>query len=200
MQRIIVKNFGPLKDIDLEIKDYMVFLGPQASGKSTLAKLIYGFKEVIRKCAFGNTTWTHELKENKVYFKINIEDWRFIFKNYFFTIVQSYSGYQIEYHFDTSFSVVLTDTEGEINVKFSDIFIHKLVEAEDNIRVDAQKKVNYNNFKDYPDGIMPDNILIEANQEKGNTTITLDYNSISFNEDLNFPYSVPDGYDRIIMN
>lgn len=46
MQRIIVKNFGPLKDIDLEIKDYMIFLGPQASGKSTLAKLIYFFREI----------------------------------------------------------------------------------------------------------------------------------------------------------
>lgn len=46
MQRIIVKNFGPLKDIDLEIKDYMIFLGPQASGKSTLAKLLYFFREI----------------------------------------------------------------------------------------------------------------------------------------------------------
>jgi predicted ATPase len=46
MQRIIVKNFGPLKDIDLKIKDYMIFLGPQASGKSTLAKLIYFFREI----------------------------------------------------------------------------------------------------------------------------------------------------------
>jgi len=46
MQRIIVKNFGPIKDIDLEIKDYMIFLGPQAAGKSTLAKLIYFFREI----------------------------------------------------------------------------------------------------------------------------------------------------------
>ena len=46
MQRIEVKNFGPLKDINLEIKDYMVFIGPQASGKSTLAKLIYFFWKV----------------------------------------------------------------------------------------------------------------------------------------------------------
>lgn len=61
-------------------------------------------------------------------------------------------------------------------------------------------KVNYTSFKDYPDGIMPENIFIEANQEKGSSTITLDYNSITFNEELNFPYSVPDGYERIIMN
>jgi AAA15 family ATPase/GTPase len=46
MQRIIVKNFGPLKDLDLEIKDFMVFIGPNASGKSTLAKLIYFFLKV----------------------------------------------------------------------------------------------------------------------------------------------------------
>lgn len=30
----------------MEIKDYMVFIGPQASGKSTLAKLIYFFSEI----------------------------------------------------------------------------------------------------------------------------------------------------------
>lgn len=46
MQRIEVKNFGPLTDITLDIKDYMIFIGPQASGKSTLAKLIYFFWEV----------------------------------------------------------------------------------------------------------------------------------------------------------
>lgn len=44
MQRIIVKNFGPLKDIDLEIKDFMLIIGPNASGKSTLTKLIYMFR------------------------------------------------------------------------------------------------------------------------------------------------------------
>ena len=57
MQRIEVKNFGPLKDITLDIKDYMVFIGPQASGKSTLAKLIYFFlklEEIIRKLIIIN--------------------------------------------------------------------------------------------------------------------------------------------------
>lgn len=40
-QRLIVKNFGSLKDVDIELKDIMVFIGPQASGKSTLAKILY---------------------------------------------------------------------------------------------------------------------------------------------------------------
>jgi predicted ATP-dependent endonuclease of OLD family len=45
-QRIIIKNFGPIKDVDLEINDFMVFIGPQASGKSTIAKLVYFFRSV----------------------------------------------------------------------------------------------------------------------------------------------------------
>ncbi len=42
--RLIVKNFGPLKDIDIILKNVNVFIGPQASGKSALAKLFTIFK------------------------------------------------------------------------------------------------------------------------------------------------------------
>ncbi|WP_409417273.1 AAA family ATPase [Flavobacterium sp. PS2] len=38
--KLIVKNFGPLKDIDIEVREMVTFIGAQASGKSTLAKLI----------------------------------------------------------------------------------------------------------------------------------------------------------------
>ncbi|GAB4408515.1 MAG: hypothetical protein OHK0039_11670 [Bacteroidia bacterium] len=46
MQKISIRNFGPIDEIDLEIKDFMVLIGPQASGKSTIAKLIYFFKSL----------------------------------------------------------------------------------------------------------------------------------------------------------
>lgn len=42
--RLIVKKFGPLKNIDVELKNVNVFIGPQASGKSALAKLFTIFK------------------------------------------------------------------------------------------------------------------------------------------------------------
>ncbi|SNR51881.1 AAA family ATPase [Flavobacterium sp. ov086] len=38
--KLIVKNFGPLKDINIEVREMVTFIGTQASGKSTLAKLI----------------------------------------------------------------------------------------------------------------------------------------------------------------
>lgn len=38
--KLIVKNFGPLKDIEIEVRKMVTFIGAQASGKSTLAKLL----------------------------------------------------------------------------------------------------------------------------------------------------------------
>jgi predicted ATP-dependent endonuclease of OLD family len=45
-EKLIVKNFGPLKDIDIELKDVNIFIGPTSSGKSTLAKLVAIFEDL----------------------------------------------------------------------------------------------------------------------------------------------------------
>lgn len=37
---LIIENFGPIKKAELDVKDMMIFIGKQASGKSTLAKII----------------------------------------------------------------------------------------------------------------------------------------------------------------
>ena len=37
--KLIVKNFGPIKHVDLDLRNVNVFIGPQATGKSALAKL-----------------------------------------------------------------------------------------------------------------------------------------------------------------
>lgn len=46
MQRIVIKNFGPIKDAEIEITPLLVLIGEQATGKSTIAKLIYFFKSL----------------------------------------------------------------------------------------------------------------------------------------------------------
>lgn len=48
MEKIIIHNLGPIKDCTLEIKDFTVFTGPQASGKSTIAKSVFFFKNIKR--------------------------------------------------------------------------------------------------------------------------------------------------------
>lgn len=46
MERIIIHKLGPIEHCELKIDDFMVFTGPQASGKSTLAKSIFFFKNL----------------------------------------------------------------------------------------------------------------------------------------------------------
>lgn len=40
MTRLEIKNIGPIKDIDIELNKINVLMGPQSSGKSTIAKII----------------------------------------------------------------------------------------------------------------------------------------------------------------
>ena len=60
-------------------------------------------------------------------------------------------------------------------------------------------EVNYANHLFYKEAILPSKINIAAFQNEKKTEINLDYTTITFNETLSFPYSVPDGYNRIII-
>ena len=46
MPKITINRLGPIEYYEAEIKDYMVVTGPQASGKSTVAKSIFFFKNI----------------------------------------------------------------------------------------------------------------------------------------------------------
>jgi hypothetical protein len=67
----------------------------------------------------------------------------------------------------------------------------------------AQKRnltVEYPNYAQHGVAFLPTAVLIEALHPKGKTNITVDYNSATFNEELSFPYSVPEGYERIFID
>ncbi|AFZ56480.1 AAA family ATPase [Anabaena cylindrica FACHB-243] len=46
MQRISIENFGPVKKFEADVTDVMLLIGPQASGKSTISKIIFIFKSL----------------------------------------------------------------------------------------------------------------------------------------------------------
>ena len=60
-------------------------------------------------------------------------------------------------------------------------------------------EVAYSESKMYNELVIPMNVLINTSQQKGKTEINLNYNTVSFNEQLSFPYSVPNGYKRILI-
>ena len=53
---IRISNFGGIKEMEMELKPINVIIGPQASGKSVTAKLLYFFKsffgEIFEKGVF----------------------------------------------------------------------------------------------------------------------------------------------------
>ncbi|MFD2942331.1 DUF4292 domain-containing protein [Flavobacterium notoginsengisoli] len=60
-------------------------------------------------------------------------------------------------------------------------------------------QIAYSDSKTFNQGTLPTSIEINALQPKGKTSINLNYNNISFNEELSFPYSVPSGYKKITI-
>lgn len=61
-------------------------------------------------------------------------------------------------------------------------------------------EIKYSDNKVFNQGTLPTSVEINAVQPKGETNINLNYNSISFNEELSFPYSVPSGYKKVIID
>ena len=60
-------------------------------------------------------------------------------------------------------------------------------------------EANYPNFQEFALAVLPASLTINALQKNEKTTIIIDYNSITFNEELYFPYSVPEDYERIFI-
>jgi hypothetical protein len=64
---------------------------------------------------------------------------------------------------------------------------------------DRKIEIGYSDNKVYNEMTLPSKVLINAMQPKKNAKINLEYNTITINEELSFPYSVPNGYKRIII-
>lgn len=55
MQKIVIKNIGPIKEFEMEVNKYNILIGEQATGKSTVAKSVYFFHTV--KTTILNYLW-----------------------------------------------------------------------------------------------------------------------------------------------
>lgn len=47
MKKLYIRNFGPVKDAEIEVKRFNMFIGEQSVGKSTIAKLITIFTDYL---------------------------------------------------------------------------------------------------------------------------------------------------------
>lgn len=80
MEKIVVENFWAIKKAEVEIKKFLILIGEQASGKSTLAKLIYFFKslqEDLLISIFNNKATDHLYSSSGLYFSIKDKFYNF---------------------------------------------------------------------------------------------------------------------------
>jgi predicted ATPase len=72
MQKIIIKNFGPISNAEIDIKKAVVLIGEQGSGKSTIIKLISSFMWLEKD--FYRSSITQEESVFSSFFKKNVKE------------------------------------------------------------------------------------------------------------------------------
>ncbi len=117
MNKITVQSYRQIKNLSIEIKDIMIFIGPQASGKSTLSKLIYFFNEIpiniilyINSLMDSNTAPSIKSLEERL-----IEDFYGIFG-----IDEQDNSSDVKYVYDTGRSIMVQGTSAGIHFVFCD--------------------------------------------------------------------------------
>ncbi len=69
-EKIVVRNFSVIDNIEIDVKKINILIGPQAAGKSVLAKLVYFFKTISSEMsvsiilAEGKRKLDHRLKQS----------------------------------------------------------------------------------------------------------------------------------------
>lgn len=71
IEKLEVKNFGPIAKAEIEIKPFMVFVGESGSGKSVILKLLSLFRWIIKKSNFKILSKSIGVKEELYRFKID---------------------------------------------------------------------------------------------------------------------------------
>ena len=108
------------------------------------------------------------------------------------------------------YSVIVEDNRYKLESESDENTIKKVFVEGSNFRISKQEifqkaqertlQIRYPDYLEYNHIALPSNMIIEAIQKKDKTNININYTSVSLNEDLSFPYSVPNGYERIFIN
>lgn len=145
-EKLIVKNFGPIKDAEIELGKVTVFIGEQASGKSVLAKLVAICKDI-------NSIDSESYFENKI-LEYNIvsflkKDTYLFFESDFCKI--NYSNDDFNFFTKDEYLATLDKTKQKVvnyNEKLTEIHqdLQKIIEKLDKSkRIESKPDENINN-------------------------------------------------------
>jgi len=121
-QRLEITNFGPVRKASIEIRPALILIGQQASGKSTVAKLIYFFQSLSAEFFSRYYQSSREGVDMAQDLIIPIRE-----KFYdFFGSTFHLPDFEIVYHYEDNRDLTLSLTVNKkINAHFSEVFFTK---------------------------------------------------------------------------
>ncbi len=117
-QKIIIEKFGPIKKVNLEIDNYLVLIGEQATGKSTIAKLIYFFKSIRHDLIsyLYNDSELEQSIDKDFIFKIRQK-----FSPHFFGTTRHMTLFKLKYQYgQNKFLEITLNSTNKVSVSFTD--------------------------------------------------------------------------------
>ncbi|MEG4211110.1 ATP-binding protein [Microcoleus sp. S13_B4] len=132
-EKLIVRNFAGIKDLEIEIKRINILIGPQASGKSVCAKLLFYFK---------NFVWEILSVVNNEQTKRNLDsNYSKTFEEYFPPDSWGKQDFFIRYEISNVFIEVSRkqDTKGRISLSYSDFFKKELADLRNLLKKGREK-------------------------------------------------------------
>lgn len=93
MKHLIIRNIGPIEEVELELKRFNFLIGPQSSGKSTIAKILSTCEWIEKEV---ETTRNEQAIGNGDSFRVLIEGFHKM-ENYFDKDKESYVKYNTDF-------------------------------------------------------------------------------------------------------
>lgn len=153
MQRIEIKNFRQIRDAKVLVNGLTVIIGEQASGKSTVAKLVYFFKSLQENLVSVARLNPNDINGQKIANRVRDEFFR-----YFGSTKRLPEDYQIRFYYTDEKYISLNSSPLRVDFVPNDWFN----EIEHEIRR-ASKPINfYREKEDYDSADQEERILIRV--------------------------------------
>ncbi|WP_232472952.1 AAA family ATPase [Brachyspira pilosicoli] len=144
MQKIIIKNLLVVKDFEMEINKFNLIIGEQSSGKSTISKAIFFFKEINTQIKVYIFAY-----KNKIQYRIK-EIYNNIIKDFFISIFGQLENIDndlyLKYIYKSNTYIEITKKNNNLNINYSEDIITFFNKLEIDIKKNFEEYLNVNSL------------------------------------------------------
>lgn len=118
MQKIIIRNLLVVKDFEMEINKFNLIIGEQSSGKSTISKAIFFFKDINNYMKFLIYTLTNNINYNII--KLYNDSIKTFFIKNFDKLENIDDNLYLKYKYKQNTYIEITKKNNDLNINYSE--------------------------------------------------------------------------------